>query len=163
MIEPAARVMTEIETWRPRFERGELQPPAAAAPAMAPDEHFAVDIGRVRATGLGHPSAGGVLQATDRRAVVLGPGRRPVREWRLAELAAVSALGNWGGLALVHPGGDTELVVAAGCEVPSVHDAAAWLKVEAAFAAARGQLAQWLAELPHRLTLGEPVGAAGTG
>jgi hypothetical protein len=161
MIEPAARVITEIETWRPRFERGELQPPDGAARSLAPDEHFAVDVGHVRATGLGNPSAGGVLQATDRRAVVFGPGRRPVREWKLADLAAVSALGNWGGLALVPVGGDTELVVAVGREVPSVQDAAAWLKVEAAFAAARGQLSQLLAELPQRLTLGEPAGVPG--
>jgi len=43
---------------------------------------------------------------------VFGDRRRPVREWTLRELASVSALGNWGGLALVHADGDTELVVA---------------------------------------------------
>jgi hypothetical protein len=157
MIAAAERVMTEIEAWRPRFERGELRPPDANGSSLALDERFAVDLGRVRAAGLGHPSAGGVLHATDRRAVVLGRGRRPVREWRLTELAAVSALGNWGGLVLVHADGDTELVVAVGPEQPSWRDAAGWLKVEAAFAASGGRLAQWVAELPRRLTLGEPV------
>ena len=157
MIEAAERVMTEIEAWRPRFERGELRPPAAGAPSLAPHERFAVNLGRVRAAGLGHPSAGGVLHATDRRAVVFGQGRRPVREWRLAELAAVSALGNWGGLALVHADGDTELVVSAGPEPPTWHDAAGWLKVEAAFAASGGRLSQWVAELPRRLILSEPA------
>ncbi|MGZ4166387.1 MAG: hypothetical protein ACXVR1_06960 [Solirubrobacteraceae bacterium] len=157
MIESAEQVMTEIEAWRPRFERGELRPQVAGGPSLAPDERFAVGLGRVRAAGLGHPSAGGVLHATDRRAVVFGRGRRPVREWKLAELAAVSALGNWGGLALVHADGDTELVVAIGPEPPTWHDAAGWLKVEAAFAAAGGHLSQWLAELPGRLTLGEPA------
>ena len=157
MIEAAERVITEIEAWRPRFERGELRPTDAAAPSLAPDERFAVNLGRVRAAGLGHPSAGGVLHATDRRAVVCERGRRPVREWRLAELAAVSALGNWGGLALVHSDGDTELVVTAGPELPTWQDAAGWLKVEAAFAASGGRLAQWWAELPHRLTLSEPA------
>ena len=155
MIEAAEHVMTEIEAWRPRFERGELRPPVADGPTLAPDERFAVDLGRVRAAGLGHPSAGGVLHATDRRAVVFGVGRRPVREWRLTELTAVSALGNWGGLALVHAGGDTELVVSVGPELPSWQDAAGWLKVEGAFAASRGRLAQWVAELPRRLTLSE--------
>jgi hypothetical protein len=157
MIRAAERVMTEIEAWRPRFERGELCPPDADGSSLAPDERFAVDLGRVRAVGLGHPSAGGVLHATDRRAVVLGRARRPVREWRLAELAAVSALGNWGGLALVHADGDTELVVSVGPEQPTWQDAAGWLKVEAAFAASGGRLAQWVAELPRRLTLSEPA------
>jgi hypothetical protein len=102
MIAPAEQVMTEIEAWRPRFERG---------------------------------------------------GRRAVREWSLADLTAVRALGNWGGLTLVHAGGDTELVVAVGSSSPTWQDAAGWLKVEAAFAAAGGRLSQWVAELPQRLTL----------
>lgn len=157
MIAAVRSVMTEIEAWRPRFERGELRPQVPGGPSLAPDERFAVALGRVRAAGLGHPAAGGVLQATDRRAVVVGPGRRPVREWKLADLAAVSALGNWGGLALVHGDGDTELVVSVGPELPTWQDAADWLKVEAAFAASGGQLAEWVAELPRRLTLGELV------
>jgi hypothetical protein len=157
VIAPVQSVMTEIEAWRPLFERGELQPSVAGGPSLAPDERFAVNLGRVRAAGLGHPSAGGVLQATDRRAMVFAQGRRPVREWKLAELAAVSALGNWGGLALVHADGDTELVVAVGPELPSWQDAAGWLKVEAAFAASGGRLAEWVAELPQRLTPLEPV------
>jgi hypothetical protein len=153
MIAAAQTVMTEIEAWRPRFERGELRPPGAGRPSLAPDERFAVDVGRVRAAGLGHPTAGGVLHATDRRAVVLGRGPRPVREWKLAELAAVNALGNWGGVALVHADGDTELVVAVGPDRPTWQDAVGWLKVEAAFASAGGQLSQWVADLPQRLVL----------
>jgi hypothetical protein len=152
MIAAAESVMTEIEAWRPRFERGELRPAGAGNPALAPDERFAVDVGRVRAAGLGHPTAGGMLHATDRRAVVVDRDRQTVREWRLAELAAVSALGNWGGLALVHADGDTELVVAVGPDLPIWRDAAGWLKVEGAFAAAGGRLSQWVAELPERLT-----------
>jgi hypothetical protein len=152
MIAAAESVMTEIEAWRPRFERGELRPLDAGNPALAPDERFAVDVGRVRAAGLGHPTAGGMLHATDQRAVVVDRDRQTVREWKLAELAAVSALGNWGGLALVHADGDTELVVAVGPDPPTWHDAAGWLKVEAAFAAAGGRLSQWVAELPERLT-----------
>ena len=35
--------------------------------------------------------------------------------------------------------------------LPTWQDAAGWLKVEAAFAAAGGRLAQWVAELPERL------------
>jgi hypothetical protein len=157
VIAAVQSVVAEIEAWRPLFERGELQPPAAGAPSLAPDERFAVDLGDVRAAGLGHPSARGVLQATDRRAMVFGQGRRPVREWKLTELAAVSALGNWGGLALVHADGDTELVVAAGPELPTWRDAAGWLKVEAAFAASCGRLGEWVAELPQRLTPLEPA------
>jgi len=156
VIAAAELVISEIEAWRPRFERGELRPTVAGRPSLAPDERFAVDVGRVRAAGLGHPAAGGVLQATDRRAVVFDRGRRPVREWSLIDLAAVSALGNWGGLALVHSGGDTELVVAVTPDVPTWADAAGWLKVEAAFAAAGGRLSQWVADLPHRLTLVHP-------
>jgi hypothetical protein len=157
-IDPAAQVMNELEAWRPRFERGELRPPMPGRPGLAPDERFAVEVGRVRAAGLGHRAAGGMLHATDRRAVMLGRGRRPVREWRLADLTAVRALGNWGGLTLVHAGGETELVVAVGPSGPTLTDAAGWLKVEAAFAAAGGRLSQWAADLPGRLTL---AGACG--
>jgi hypothetical protein len=153
MIAPAEHVMTEIEAWRPRFERGELRPSMPGRPSLETDERFAVDVGRVRAAGLGHPSAGGVLHATDRRAVMFSRGRRPVREWSLADLSAVRALGNWGGLTLVHAGGDTALVVAVGPSLPTWQDAVGWLKVEAAFAAAGGRLSQWVAELPQRLTL----------
>ena len=153
LIEPAERVMTEIEAWRPRFERGELRPSISGRPALAPDERFAVDVGRVRAAGLGHPAAGGVLHATDRRAVMFDVGLVPVREWGLTDLAAVSALGNWRGLAIVHADGDTELVVAVDPRLPTWQDAAGWLKVEAAFAAAGGRLSQWVAELPERLML----------
>lgn len=53
--------------------------------------------------------------------------------------------------------GDTELVVSVGPALPTWRDAAGWLKVEAAFAASCGRLAQWVAELPRRLTLGEPA------
>jgi hypothetical protein len=150
-IEPAAQLMSDLAAWRPRFERGELRPAMPERPALAPDERFAVEVGRVRAAGLGHRAAGGTLHATDRRAVMLGRGRRPVREWRLADLTAVRALGNWGGLTLIHAGGETELVVAVGPSVPALGDAAGWLKVEAAFAAAQGRLTQWMAELPERL------------
>ena len=104
-IDPAAQVMSELEAWRPRFERGELRPAMPGRPGLAPDERFAVEVGRVRAAGLGNRAAGGMLHATDRRAVMLGRGRRPVREWRLADLTAVRALGNWGGLILEHAGG----------------------------------------------------------
>jgi hypothetical protein len=153
-LDPAEQVMGELDAWRRRFERGELRPTMPGRPALVAGERFAVDAGRVRAAGLGHRAAGGILHATDRRLVVLGRAQRPVRKWHLAELAAVRALGNWGGLTLVHADGDTELVVAVGPEAPTWHDAAAWLKVEAAFAAAGGRLAQWADELHERLTVG---------
>ncbi len=155
-VNPTARkVLGELEQWRTRFERGELEPVGnGRSPlALAANERFAVHVSAVRAAGLGHPTAGGSLHATDRRVVLLDPRSRPVREWTLRELAAVSALGNWGGLALVHDGGDTELVVAAGPGRPTWQDAAGWLKVECAFAAAGGRQSQWLAELPRRLTV----------
>jgi hypothetical protein len=152
LIDPAERVLTEIEAWWPRFERGELRPPITGRPLLAPDERFAVSIGRVRAAGLGHPSAGGVLYTTDRRALVFDVGLEPLRAWPLTGLAAVSALGNWRGLTIVHPGGDTELVVAVEPSPPLWEDAASWLKVECAFAAAHGRLGRWVAELPERLT-----------
>jgi hypothetical protein len=154
LIDPAQRVLSEIEAWRPRFERGELRPPISGRPRLGPEERFAVDVGRVRAAGLGHPPAGGVLHATDRRALLYDIGLHPLREWGLTGLASVSALGNWRGLAIVHPGGDTELVVAVDPSPPTWQDATGWLKVECAFAAARGRLAQWVAELPDRLTAG---------
>ena len=53
---------------------------------------------------------------------------------------------------LVSEGGDTELVVAVAPATPTWHDAAGWLKVEGAFAAAAGRLEGWAAELPERLT-----------
>jgi len=43
-------------------------------------------------------------------------------------------------------------VVAVKPQPPTWQDAAGWLKVEAAFAAAGGQLGQWVAELPRRLS-----------
>ncbi len=153
MIDPADRVITDIEQWRPRFERGELHPPISGRPSLAPGERFAVDVGRVRAAGLGNPTAEGALYVTDCRALVFGVGPEPVRAWRLAELESISVLGNWRGLAIVRAGGDTELVVAVESSSPTWRDAAGWLKVEAAFAKARGRAAQWVAGLPERLTV----------
>ncbi len=152
-MDPAEQLVSELAAWRRRFERGELRPAMPGRPTLASNERFAVEVGRVRAAGLGHRAAGGMLHATDRRAVMLGRGRRPVREWRLADLTAVSALGNWGGLTLVHAEGDTELVVAVGPSAPTWEDAVAWLKVEAAFATACGRLSQWATGLPERLAL----------
>jgi hypothetical protein len=154
LIDPAERVMTEIEAWRPRFERGELRPSISRRPSLAPGERFAVDLGRVRAAGRGHPSAGGVLHATDRRALVYDVALEPVREWSLAELESVSVLGNWRGLAIVHADGETELVVAVSPSLPTWEDVVGWLKVEGAFAASGGRLAEWAAELSQRLAVG---------
>lgn len=151
LIDPAERVMTEIEAWWPRFKRGELRPSIARRPTLSPDERFAVALGRVRAAGLGNPTADGVLHATDRRALMFDVALEPVREWALADLESVSVLGNWRGLAIVHAHGDTELVVAVEPSAPTWRDAAGWLKVEAAFAAADGRLTQWVAALPERL------------
>jgi hypothetical protein len=155
LIDPAERVMAEIEAWWPRFERGELRPSISRRPALVPGERFAVDVGRVRAAGRGHPAAGGVLCATSRRALVFDVALEPVRAWSLAEVASVSVLGNWRGLTIVHTDGDTDLVVDVGAALPTWRDAVGWLKVEAAFAAAGGRLAQWVAELPPRLTLAD--------
>jgi hypothetical protein len=151
LIDPAEQVMTDVEAWRPRFERGELRPPISGRPSLTPGERFAVDVGRVRAAGLGNPTAGGALYVTDRRALMFDVGPEPVRAWSLAELESVSVLGNWRGLAIVHADGDTELVVTVESSLPTWRDAAGWLKVEAAFAAAGGRLARWGAELPARL------------
>lgn len=153
LADPAERAMTEIEAWWPRFKRGELRPAISGRPVMAPGERFAVDVGRARAAGLGNPAAAGVLHATDRRVLMFDVGLEPVRKWTLADLDSVSVLGNGCGLAIVHPGGDTELVVAVAGALPTWQDAAGWLKVEAAFAAAGGRLSHWVAELPERLTV----------
>lgn len=156
-LNPAAqRVLAEIELWCPVFARGELVADRAGW-ALHRGERFAVTVGEVRAAGRGGPPATGALLATDRRAVVVGEDARHAREWSLTGLAAIDALGNWGGVALVHDGGDTELVVSARRELPSWHDATGWLKVEAAFAAGLGRLDDWLAGLPHRLAVaGDP-------
>lgn len=153
LIDPAKQVMTDIEAWWPRFERGELRPPISGRPSLSSCERFAVDVGRVRAAGLGNPTAGGALYVTDRRALMFDVGPKPVRAWSLAELESVSVLGNWRGLAIVHADGDTELVVGVASSLPTWRDAAGWLKVEAAFAAAGGRLARWVAELPERLVV----------
>jgi hypothetical protein len=148
------RVLDELDAWRPRFERGELEATSNGRPAppTATGERFAIAVHGIRAAGLGHPSSPGALHVTDRWARVLGDDPRPAREWRLTELECVSALGNWRGLTLVRAGGETELVVAVTDETPTWQDAAGWLKVEGAFAAAAGRLAGWAAELPARLT-----------
>jgi hypothetical protein len=153
-LNPAAqRVLAEIELWCPAFARGELLPAGDGPPPLAHGERFAGQRVDVRAAGLGHPSAAGTLHVTDRRAMVLSELSEPLREWIFGELTEVSALGNWGGLVLVHPGGDTELVVTAGAAPPTWRDATGWLKVEAAFSAAAGRLEHWLAELPVRLAV----------
>ncbi|HEY2439792.1 MAG TPA: hypothetical protein VGI07_06160 [Solirubrobacteraceae bacterium] len=153
-LNPAARrVLAEIEQWCPAFARGELHPTGGRPPFLAHGERFAGHRMGVRAAGLGHPSAGGTLHVTDRRAMMVSELSEPLREWVFCELTEVNALGNWGGLALVHPGGDTELVVTAGAEPPTWQDATGWLKVEAAFSAAAGRLEHWMAELPVRLAV----------
>lgn len=153
-LNPAAqRVLAEIELWCPLFASGELVPEVAGRPALAPRERFAVHLGEVRAAGRGHAPATGALHATDRRAVIVGEDGEAVRDWALDSVGAIQALGNWGGIAIVHETGDTELVVAAKPELPSWRDASGWLKVEAAFAAAGRRLEPWLADLPHRLAL----------
>ena len=151
LIDPAERVMTDIETWWPPFERGELRPPVSGRPALAPGERFAADVGRVRASGLGNPTASGALYVTDRRALMFDVGPDPVRAWSLPELESVSVLGNWRGLAVVRTDGDTELVVSVESSLPTWRDVAGWLKVECAFAASRGRSTRWMAELPERL------------
>ena len=144
----AAQVLAELQLWSLQFARGELD---GDGWLLGADERFAAERTGVRAAGLGHAAATGDLYATDRHARVLTARRRPARVWRFADLADVSVLGNWGGLVLVHPGGETELVVTASPTPPTWRDASGWLKVEGAFAAGRGRLDAWLAELPHRL------------
>jgi hypothetical protein len=152
-LNPAAQqVLTEIELWSEQFGRGELQPAGGRWPWLSRGERFAEERTGVRAAGLGHRPVAGTLHATDRRARVVGARSRMLREWSFGELAQVSALGNWGGLVLVRPGGETELVVAA-APAPSWRDAAGWLKIEAAFAACAGRLELWMADLPHRLAV----------
>ncbi len=151
----AAQVLAEIELWSAQFARGELHDDGSHRYPLAAGERFAVQRPDVRAAGGGQASISGDLHATDRRALVLGDRRQDVREWRFAELADVSVLGNWGGLALVSPGGDTELIVTASFQVPAWRDAIGWLKVEGAFAAGRGRLEHWMAALPHRLAAGD--------
>lgn len=136
----AHRVLDELDEWSRRFE-------------LADDdsERLAVRVDGVRAAGLGHPGATGTLSVTDRRAGITAAGGEPLREWALADLVSVDALGNWGGVALEHSGGEMELIVSARATRPGWEDVAGWLKVEAAFAASGERLAEWLAELPERL------------
>lgn len=153
-LNPTARtVLAEIGAWHPVFARGEAHGADGRPGWLQAGERFAVRIQGVRAAGLARRPVRGTLYVTDRRAVLTAAKGRTVREWALPDLAAVTALGNWGGLALVHHGGDTELVVAAEHGLPSWRDATPWLKVEAAFAAAEDRLEQWVAELPRRLAL----------
>lgn len=142
----AHRVLDELEDWSPGFERR----------VDTIEESLAVRVREVRAAGLGHPGATGTLSVTDRRALIAGPDGEPLREWALADLESVSVLGNWGGVAFVHAGGEMELLVTARPGRPGWEDAAAWLKVEAAAAAAADRLGEWLAQLPARLAPDEP-------
>jgi hypothetical protein len=148
----AELVLADLERWSLRFAAGELQDGRGP---LTGGERFAAIRAGVRAAGLGHPSTSGDLYTTDRRACVLAARGRTVREWTFADLADVSVLGNWGGLVLVHPGGDTELVVSTSPHPPTWRDATGWLKVEGAYAAGRDGrdgLGSWLSELPHRLS-----------
>jgi hypothetical protein len=153
----AAQVLAEIELWSAQFAHGELHGGASDRYPLAAGERFAVQRPGVRAAGGGHAAISGDLHATDRRALVFGDRRRDVREWTFAELAEVRVLGNWGGLTLVYPGGDTELIVTATPQAPVWRDAIGWLKVEGAFAAGRGRLEHWRTGLPHRLAVVEAV------
>lgn len=153
-LNPAARrVLDEMELWWPVFAHGELVPDVAGTPGLRPGERFAIGVGDVRASGLGQPPVVGALHVTDHRAVVVDTDMVAVREWDLDRVAAVNALANWGGVAVVHPTGDTELIVSARWEMPSWRDAPTWLKVEAAFAAAGGQLEPWVEDLGRRLAI----------
>lgn len=153
-LNPAAvRVLEEIKLWWPMFAHGETAPDVAGAPGLRPGERFAVRVAEVRASGLGRPSVVGALHVTDRRAVLVDADTVAARAWDFADVAAVNALANWGGVALVHPTGDTELIVSARRQLPAWRDAAPWLKVEAAFAAADGRLQSWVDDLSRRLAL----------
>lgn len=143
-----AALLTELRRWSRQFDRGEL--PGDGYPLGA-GERFAVERAGVRAAGRGDAAATGDLHATDRSVRVLGVRGRTVRAWAFDDLADVSVLGNWGGLVLVHPGGETELVVTASRTPPTWRDAAGWLKVEGAFAAGQGRLQHWLSDLSRRL------------
>lgn len=142
----AAQVLSELQLWSRHFIHGELD-----GQPLGDGERFAAARAGVRAAGLGYASATGDLQVTGRSIRVLGARQRAVREWAFADLADVSVLGNWGGLVLVHPGGETELVVTAMPAGPTWRDASGWLKVEGAFAASEGRLQPWLDELGRRL------------
>jgi hypothetical protein len=144
---PAIDLVAELTLWCADFEAGRLDGDGCP---LDDGERFAVHRAGVRAAGLGRPSTGGQLHATDRRARLL-TDRRIAREWRFADLVDLRVLGNWGGLVLVHPGGETELVVMASPRPPGWRDATAWLKVEAAFAAGRGSLGLWLTRLAPRI------------
>lgn len=150
---PAQRVLREMELWWPAFAGGALTPDADHAPPLRPGERFAVELPAVRTAGLGLPVTAGALCATDCRAIITTEWSRSQREWAHQDLCAVDALGNWGGVALTRADGDTELIVSAAPEPPTWHDATAWLKVEAAFAAATGRLDDWMGRLPQRLAL----------
>ena len=140
----ARHVLDTLENWA-------LPPrPPGAEDAQ---ESFTVRVDGVRAAGLGMAEAAGSLSVTDRRALITAPDGEPLREWALADLASVNALGNWGGVALLHAGGEMELVVSADAARPGWEQAAAWLKVEAAFAASADRLQEWLSDLPERLAL----------
>lgn len=173
--EVSAQLVADLQVWSARFRAGGAGFVQLIKPPIEAGEKWAArtlqvgtarvdrgDLGRLLNPAAVHQTLGraqGGAFATDRRLFVAN-FRTVKQEWRWADLRSVRALDGLQGVALdADPDSDTVEVVATdrGPNTPGptpVHAAAAWLKVEAAFAAFQGRLDPWLAELPARLPRG---------
>jgi hypothetical protein len=156
--------------WRRQFEAGNLKFRGLLVLKLPPGERVAVRVGRVHliegqdgdASDVGGavvPTVQGAARATNDRLLLTGNGRRIVKEWRWADVAAVGLL-RWGiGVRLELTAGGTDVLgsvwhsTVPGSRPDPRQLLVGWLEVEAAYVASSGAdvMDRWFSELPGRL------------
>jgi hypothetical protein len=174
-VTSVASVAEDLARWSERFAGGRIRDVALFRPKLQPGERLAV---RVALVGVSEQRAAasmaewqprpgstgprgrseGLAYATSERVFVANMGKVS-HEWHWGDLFAVRVLPNLDGVSLARtPDPDTVEVIAGERRVtllPGLNQSArqralAWIKVEAAFFAWRGELDGWMRSVPER-------------
>lgn len=158
------QIVDELHRWQERFLAGKVRfTQLFRRPPLHEGERFAVQIPHV---GYAPPGGGmeahskltgsseGSAWATSDRLFV-ADASKVKHEWSWSGVSQVQVLPQWNGVTF-DIGADlpamlrNEATLTSGPAKPAAM-AAAWLKVEAAYAASQGQMEQWMDRLPSRL------------
>ncbi len=158
------QIIDELHRWQDRFLAGKVRfTQLFRRPPFHDGERFAVQIphvgyappggGMVAHSKLTGASEGSAWATSDR--LFVADASKVKHEWSWSDVGRVQVLPQWNGV-IFDIGADlpamlrNEATLTSG-PVKPLAIAAAWLKVEAAYAASQGQLEQWLDRLPSRL------------